>query len=67
MRVTIDKLVPTPSGLRLGSVIRYGEGGPVRFVDAEVPWELFTWEVLQACYDRVNKVLDAEQTQDPLF
>jgi hypothetical protein len=67
MRVTVDKLVPSPSGLRLGCVVRYGEGGPVRFVDAEIPWELWTYEVLAQIYKRVDQVLDAEPAEDPLF
>jgi hypothetical protein len=67
MRVTVDKLLPTPSGLRMGCVVRYGEGGPVRFVDAELPWELITAEVLAAIYDHLNKTLDAEPLDEPLF
>jgi hypothetical protein len=67
MRVTVDKLVPTPSGLRMGCVVRYGEGGPVRFVDAELPWELLTAEVLAAGYAALNRALDAEPKDDPLF
>jgi hypothetical protein len=67
MRVTIDKLVPTPTGLRLGSVIRYSDDGPVRFVDAELPYDLFTPEVLAALYDALNKALDREPADEPLF
>jgi len=67
MRITVDQLVPTPSGLRLGTVVRYSEGGPVRFVDAELPWELITPEVLAAIYDWLNKTLDRAPAEDPLF
>lgn len=67
MRVTVDKMIPSPSGIRLGCVVRYGEGGPVRFVDAEIPWSLITAEVLAACYDHLNKTLDREPVEEPLF
>lgn len=66
MRVTVDKMIPSPSGMRLGCVVRYGEGGPVRFVDAELPWSLITAEVLAAIYDHLNRTLDREP-DDSLF
>jgi hypothetical protein len=51
----------------MGCVVRYGEGGPVRFVDAELPWELLTAEVLAAGYAALNRALDAEPKDDHLF
>jgi len=67
MKVVIDSLVVTPNGLVCGSVVHYGEGGPVRFVQAELPFELFTPDVLAGLYDALNKALDREPADQPLF
>lgn len=67
MRVVVDTLVPTPDGLVCGSVVHYQEGGPIRFVQIEIPLSLFTWEIMAKIYDQVNKALDEEPLDDPLF
>jgi len=67
MRVVVDAIVPTQSGLRLGMVVHYSDNGPVRFVDAEVDYHLFNGEVLAAIYDALNRALDREPAEDPLF
>lgn len=69
MTVEITSLYPTPSGLVGGAVIRYGKGGPVRFVKIRIPWKLWTREVRVATTDWLNKVGDAEPEEDlePLF
>jgi hypothetical protein len=67
MKMNVDAVVPTPSGLRLGCVIRYGDGGPVRFLDATVDWSVFTLEVQQACVAAFDRMLDAEPEDEPLF
>lgn len=67
MRVVVDTLVPTKDGLVCGSVIHYQEGGPIRFVQIEIPISLFTWEVLDVMYTHLNALLDAEPVDEPLF
>jgi len=67
MRVVVDTLVPTPTGLVCGSVIHYQEGGPVRFVQIEIPLDLFTWAVMDAIYKRIGQALDEEPADEPLF
>lgn len=67
MRVVVDTLVPTPDGLVCGSVVHYQEGGPIRFVQIEIPLSLFTWEIMDAIYKRVGQALDEEPSDDPLF
>lgn len=67
MRVVVDTLVPEPKALVCGSVVHYQEGGPVRFVQIEIPWDLFTWGVLAAIYEQVNQVMDTEPLDDTLF
>jgi len=67
MKVVVDAIVPTPSGLRLGMVVHYSDQGPVRFVDAEVDFNLFTWEVMAAIGKGLNDALDREPADEPLF
>lgn len=67
MRVVVDALVPTKSGLRVGMVVHYSKEGPVRFVDAEMDYALFNGDVLAAIYDALNRALDREPSEDPLF
>jgi hypothetical protein len=67
MKVVVDQLVATPKGLVCGTVVHYGDGGPVRFVQAELPFELFTPDVLAALYDALNKALDREPKEESLF
>jgi len=67
MRVVIDQLVVTPLGLECGTVVHYQDGGPVRFVKAELPFDLFTPDVLAGLYDALNRALDREPADEPLF
>jgi hypothetical protein len=67
MRIKVDKIVPTPSGLRLGCVAYYSDDGPVRFVDAEVDYDLFTADVVFAIGKALDRALDREPAEDPLF
>jgi len=48
-------------------VIHYQEGGPVRFVQIEIPLDLFTWAVMDAIYKRIGQALDEEPADEPLF
>lgn len=45
LTISVDSISPSRSGLRLGGVLRYGEHGPVRFVEVVVPWPLFSKQV----------------------
>lgn len=47
LTVEIDTLLPTRLGLRCGMTVRYGKDGPVRFVQAHMPWNTLTWHVRQ--------------------
>lgn len=67
MRVVVDTLVPTQDGLVAGTVVHYQEGGPVRFVQVELPLDLFTWQVMEAIYAQLNRALDQEPVDEPLF
>lgn len=67
MRVVVDTLVATQDALVCGSVIHYQEGGPVRFLQIEVPIHLFDWDILASIQKRLNEVLDTEPLDDPLF
>jgi len=67
MKIVVDSIVPTPSGLRLGCVAHYSQDGPVRFVDAEVDYSLFTGEVIFAIGKALDRALDREPAEDPLF
>lgn len=67
LKVEINQIVPTPSGLRFGLVVRYSEQGPVRFAEAVLPWRAI------AKHDRVlilrefNRVVDEAMDTEPLF
>ena len=67
MKVKVDKIVPTSEGLRFGCVVYYQDEGPVRFVDASVDYNLFDWAVVASIVDALNRALDAEPADDPLF
>jgi len=67
MKIICDSIVPTPSGLRLGLVAHYSQDGPVRFVQAEVDYSLFTGEVIFAIGKALDRALDREPAEDPLF
>ena len=69
--VDVEKILPSPSGLVLGCIVRYGDGGPVRFVQATVPWAAFSKETrseMLRAFDRlVDAWLDEEPDDAPLF
>lgn len=71
IEVSVDKIAPSPSGLRLGCVIRYGKDGPVRFAQAVIPWAAFGRETraeLLAVFNRmVADTMAEEPAEDPLF
>ena len=61
MQVTVDSLAPSLEGLRLGTVVRYSEGGPVRFVDVLLPWALFDADVREMVLTAFNKIQARER------
>lgn len=67
MDVEVDTVTTSPSGIRLGGVLKYRPGGPIRFVEVYVPWEMLTWEFILECARRYEMLRAAEPEGDPLF
>ena len=74
--VEIDKIVPTSDRLSFGLVVRYGQGGAVRFAQAHIDDDVLDWKTLSALADWVvrqtNRHLDRERELEedetlPLF
>jgi hypothetical protein len=64
--ITIDSLVPSPSGLVVGCVVRGPEDCWVRFAVAEVPWRLITYDLLRSCSERLDRDVLHDQDQPTL-
>lgn len=41
IKVVVDKISPSPSGLVCGLIVHYGQEGPIRFAQAVIPWTAF--------------------------
>lgn len=76
LTVELNSVASDSQSLRLGVIVRYGAGGPVRFAQIVIDDLALEWEamnVLQAWLSRsVNRYLDAEYDvapplEDPLF
>jgi hypothetical protein len=67
MEVKIDTIVPTPSSLLLGGVIRGPHGAWLRFVTIEVEWSSMSWDVIQRIQEYSSRAARAEELTDPLF
>jgi hypothetical protein len=71
MTIEINQLAPSPSGLRCGCTVRYSSEGPVRFVEAVIPWRLFTpydrAAVLRIFDTMVFGDLDSDSRSEQLF
>lgn len=67
IKVEVDKISPSDHGLALGLVVRYGEGGPVRFVQAYVPIDLFDAECRAALLVQWNRLVSSHFAEEPLF
>ena len=74
--VDVETIVPTDSSLQFGLVIRYGEGGAVRFARARIEEDVLDWKTLQEMgrwiTRQVERHLDRERDLDddvqaPLF
>jgi hypothetical protein len=69
MKVTATKILPTPSGLVFGLVVRWPLGGPVKFAEMVIPWrELSPALLTEICrwYDRETSSQEWDE-DDPLF
>lgn len=68
--VTVDKVSPSSDGLHLGTIVRYSEGGPVRFVQVLLPWSAFDRDARAAVLAQfdlmVEQWLDTEPDQPEL-
>lgn len=67
IQVEIDKTAPSPSGLVLGCVVRFGKGGPVRFVQVSLPWSTISEDSRRAAVAAFNQRLDTTPEDQPLF
>lgn len=65
LTVEIDRIVPSDSEIRFGCVVRYGQDGPVRFVQVRLGDEHLDWKTTAALMEyltaRVNRHLDQER------
>lgn len=65
LTVDINQIVPTKDRLSLGLTVRYGEGGPVRFVQAHLDDDVLDWKTLSALTEwivrQTNRHLDRER------
>lgn len=63
--VSIDQIVPTKDRISFGLVIRYGEGGAVRFAQAHLDDDVLDWKTLTALMEwmvrQTNRHLDRER------
>lgn len=70
IQVEVDKASASPDGLRCGCVVRYGEGGPVRFVEVFLPYAVLDREtraeIIVAFDKAVGFWLDHEPDQPEL-
>lgn len=67
IEVEVSQLVPSRSGLRFGFVVRYGEGGPVRFADATLPWSAIARGDRARIMHEFNRIVDDDLAAEPLF
>jgi len=67
MEVTVDQIAFSDVGLRLGCVVTYGDGGPVRFVPATLRWELFDAETRGELLVQFNRLASRHLEEEPLF
>jgi hypothetical protein len=65
--IEVDQITPSLSGLRLGCVVRYGDEGPVRFCEAQIPWRVFTKDVRRELLSRFNAMVEQTISEEPLF
>lgn len=67
MKLTVDQIASSSGSLQLGVRCEYSPGGPVRFAVVEVPWALFTPEVVDHLVTHTGRVFNAYLDTEPLF
>lgn len=67
IRVEVDKIAPSEHGLAIGCVVRFGDDGPVRFVQAYVPRDLWDPEVRREMMLLFNSLAEEHYSSEPLF
>lgn len=65
MKIIIDRIVVTSDAVFFGLIVRYGEGGPVRFAQVQLEDDVLDWTTLQGLTAYVvrqtNRYLDRER------
>lgn len=67
IRVEVDKIAPSEHGLAIGCVVKFGDDGPVRFVQAYIPRDLFDPEVRRELLTMFNAMVNDDLDYEPLF
>ncbi len=67
IEATVDKILPTPSGLRCGLRIEYSKNGPIRFVSMTIPWSAFGRDTRREILAAFNRLVDDIMDTEPLF
>lgn len=65
LEVEIERISPSPSSLRVGLVVRYGDNGPVRFAQARIDWDLFTPEVMGELLRHIDRLRAQHLDREP--
>lgn len=67
IQVEVDTISPSEHGLAIGCTVRFGDDGPVRFVKALVPRDLFDPEVRAELLMLFNALATEHYDTEPLF
>jgi len=67
IEIAVDTILPTPSGLRCGMTVHYSKDGPVRFVEATIPWKAFGRDTRAEMLKVFNRIRDEVMDTEPLF
>lgn len=67
MKLTVDQIASSSSSLSLGVRCEYSPGGPIRFAVVEVPWTLFTPELVDHLVKNTGVIFNAYLDTEPLF
>jgi len=67
MKITVDQIASSPTSLCCGVRLEYSPNGPVRFAQVEIPWSLFTPEVVERLVHNTGLIFNAYLDTEPLF
>ena len=67
MQITVDQIASSQGSLTLGCKVEYSPSGPVRFAIVEVPWTLFSPEVVDHLVTHTGRIFNAYLDDEPLF